>query len=61
MTNHNVKLWLNKCNKKIKIWDVSVGNIAISKLIERETNSKYFDGYLDKLIRTLVLTLPKKC
>ena len=46
--------------KKIKIWDVYVGNITISKLIKTETNSKYFDGYLDKLIRPLVLTLPKK-
>ena len=60
MTNHNVKIWLNKSNKKIKIWDVYVGNITISKLIKTETNSKYFDGYLDKLIRPIVLTLPKK-
>ena len=33
--------------------------ITISKLNETETNSQYFDGYLDKLIRPLVLTLPK--
>ena len=59
MTNHNVKVWLQKSNKK-KICDVYVDNITISKLIETETNSKYFDVYLDKLMRPLVLTLPKK-
>ena len=59
MTNHNFKILLNKSNKKIKIWDVYVGNITISKLNEIETNSKYFDGYLDKLIRPLVLPLLK--
>ena len=60
MTNHNVKVWLQKSNKKRKICDVYVDNITISKLIETETNSKYFDVYLDKLMRPLVLTLPKK-
>ena len=32
--------------KPIKIWDVYVDNIVISKLIERKNNSKYLIGYL---------------
>ena len=31
-------------NKPIKIWDVDVDNIVISKLIEKKTNSKYLTG-----------------
>ena len=45
--------------KPIKIWDVNVGNIVISKLSETKTNSKYLIGYLDKDIRPLVLIMPK--
>ena len=45
--------------KGIKIWDASVDNIVISKLIETKTNSKYFVGYWDKVIRPLVLIMPK--
>ena len=30
--------------KPIKIWDVNVENIVISKLIEAKTNSKYLNG-----------------
>ena len=36
--------------KPIKIWDVNVDNIVISKLIERNNNSKYLTGYLDEVI-----------
>ena len=43
----------------INIWDVYIGNIVISKLIETKTNSNYLIGYLDKVIRPLVLILPK--
>ena len=43
----------------MKIWDVDVGNIFISKLIETWKNSKYLIGYLDDLITPLVLRLPK--
>ena len=32
--------------KTIKIWDVFIDNIGISKLIERKNNSKYLIGYL---------------
>ena len=32
--------------KPIKIWDVYVDNIVISKLIERKNNSKYLIGHL---------------
>ena len=32
---------------------------VISKLIETKTNSKYLLGYLDKVIRSLFLILPK--
>ena len=48
--------------KTIKTWDVDVDNMAISKLIElSETkyNFKYLIEYLGKVIRPLVLTLPK--
>ena len=45
--------------KPIKIGDVDVDNIIISKLIETEKNSKYLIGYLDEVIRPLVLILPK--
>ena len=45
--------------KPIKIWDVNVDNIVISKLVKTKTNSKYLVGYLDKDIRPLVLIMPK--
>ena len=46
--------------KPIKIWDVNVDNIVISKLIETKTNSKYLIGIkFDKAIRPLVLIVPK--
>ena len=45
--------------KSIHIWDVGVDNIVISKSIETKNNFKYFIGYLDKVIRPLVLILPK--
>ena len=45
--------------KPINIWEVNIDNIVISKLIERKTNSKYLIGYLDIVIRPLVLILPK--
>ena len=43
----------------MKIWDVNVDTIVISKLIKTKTNSKYFIGYLDKAIRPLVLIMLK--
>ena len=45
--------------RPINIWDVNVDNTVISKLVETKTNSKYLIGYLDKVIRPLVLVLPK--
>ena len=45
--------------KPLKIWDVNVGNIVISKLIKIKTSSKYFIGYLDKDIRRLALIMHK--
>ena len=50
-----------KTTKTIKtiIWDVDVGNIVFSKLIESKNNSKYSVGYLDYVLRPLVLALPK--
>ena len=44
--------------KPIKIWDVDVNNIVISKLVKTKKLSKYLVGYLDKVIRPLVLILP---
>ena len=45
--------------KLIKIWDVNVDNIVISKLVKTKTNSKYLIGYSDKDIRPLILIMPK--
>ena len=45
--------------KPIKIWDVNVDNIVISKLVKTKTNSKYLIGCSDKDIRPLVLVMPK--
>ena len=45
--------------RPIKIWDVNVDNIVISKLVKTKTNSKCLIGYLDKAIRPLVLIIPK--
>ena len=36
-----------------------VNNIVISKLVETKNNFKYLIGYLDEVIRQLVLILPK--
>ena len=41
------------------MWDVNVGNIVISKLIESKNNSTYLIGYLEDVIRTSALILPK--
>ena len=46
-------------NKPIKLWNVTVDNIVVSKSIEMETNSKYMIEYLDEVIRPLVLILLK--
>ena len=46
--------------KPIKICDVNVDNIVISKLIETKTNSKDLTGIkFDKTIKPLVLIMPK--
>ena len=42
-----------------KIWDVDVKSIVISKLIETKNNSKYLNGYLNEVIKPVVLVLPK--
>ena len=48
----------NAAKKPIKIWDVNVDNIVISKLLTKN-NSKYLIGYLDELIRPVAFLLPK--
>ena len=45
----------------IKIWDLNVDNIVISKLVKTKTNSKYVTGYLVKAVIPLVLIIPKMC
>ena len=45
--------------KPIKIWDVNVDNIIISKLVETKKNFKNLTRYLDEVIKPLVLPLPK--
>ena len=49
----NKKLYCAK--KPIKIWDVNYYNIVISKLIETKNSAKYLIGYLDDVLRSLVL------
>ena len=51
------ELWGAK--KPIRIWDVDPDKIVISKLVKTNKNSNYFIGYLDKVIRPLVLISPK--
>ena len=44
----------------IKILDVNVDNIVISKLVKAKTNSKYLIGIkFNKAVRPLVLRMPK--
>ena len=45
--------------RPIKIWDVNVDSIVISKLVKPKTNSKYLIGCLDKTVRPLLLIIPK--
>ena len=45
--------------RPIKLWYIDVNNIFISKVVETKTNSKCLIGYLEKVIRPLVLILSK--
>ena len=45
--------------KPIKLRDVNVDNIVISRLVKTKTNSKRLIRYLDKAIRPLVLIMTK--
>ena len=45
--------------QKIQNWNVNVDNTVISKLVKTKTNCKYLIGYLDKVMRALVLIMPK--
>ena len=45
--------------RPMKICDVNVDNIVISRLFKTKTNSKYLIGYLDKSIIPLVLIMPE--
>ena len=45
--------------KPKKIWNVDVDKIVPSNCVQTETKSKYLIGYLDKVIRPLVLILPR--
>ena len=45
--------------KVINIWYVDLNNTVISKLIKTKTKFKDSIGYLDKVMRTLVLILSK--
>ena len=43
----------------LKLWNIDVDNIVISKLVKTKNNSKYLAECLDELLRPLVLILPK--
>ena len=45
--------------RPIKIWDIKVDNIVISKLVKTKSISKYLIRYLYRAIRPLVLIIPK--
>ena len=45
--------------KPIKIYDLNVNKLVISKLVKAKTSSKYLIGYLAKAIRPLVLIMSK--
>ena len=45
--------------KNSEYLDVNVDNIVVSKLIETNNNSKYLIGYLDEVIKPLLLILSK--
>ena len=48
------------CYKRpISIWNVNGDNVVTSKLVKTKINSKYLIGYLDKVIKPLVLIVPK--
>ena len=49
----------NAAKKPINIWDVNIDDILISKSIETKTNSKHLIRSLDKVMKPLVLILPK--
>ena len=46
--------------KSIKVRDVSIDKIVISKSVKTKTDCMYFNGYSDKYIRSLVLTMSKR-
>ena len=48
-----------EAKRPIKIWNVNVGNIIISNIVETKSVCKYLIGYLDEVIRPTVLMLPK--
>ena len=45
--------------KAIKIWNVSVDNIVISKSVKTKANSRYLIEYPDKARRPLILIMSK--
>ena len=46
-------------NKTIKIWDVNVDNVIVSKLVETKTNSRHLIGIeFVKAVKPLVLIMP---
>ena len=45
--------------KPIKILDVNVDKIVVSKLVKIKSSFKYLIGYLDKVRRPLVLIMSK--
>ena len=53
------KAKFHAAKKPIKMWDVNVDNIVISKLVKTKTNSKYLIRHLDKAVRPLALVIPK--
>ena len=45
--------------KLIKIWDINVDNMVITKSVKTKTNSKYLIEFSDKAKRPIVLIMTK--
>ena len=48
---------LYDAKKVLKVWDIYVDDIIISKLVETKDKSKYLIGYLNVIIKPLRLML----
>ena len=53
------KFMVQKKKKTLQIWNVNVDNIVLLRLVETKTNFNCLIEFLEKVIRPLLLILPK--